>query len=57
MNTVITLKLSRSLDTFPGRSELDEDALLLDANGLIKSNKLLGLQIALLSKLAVAQDN
>ena len=43
MDAVVTLELARSLDTLPSRSDLDEDALLLDADGLVEGNELLGL--------------
>lgn len=41
MDAVITLKLASSLDTLPGRGDLDENTLLLDANRLVKGNELL----------------
>ena len=43
VDAVIALELARSLDALPGRSNLDEDALLLDTNGVVEGNKLLGL--------------
>ena len=43
MDAVVTLELARSLDTLPSRSDLDEDALLLDADGLVERDELLGL--------------
>jgi hypothetical protein len=43
VDAIIALEFTRSLDTFPGRGDLDQDALLLDANGLVESNELLGL--------------
>lgn len=43
VDTVVTLKLARSLDTLPGRGDLDEHTLLLDANGLVEGDELLGL--------------
>ena len=43
VDAVVTLELARSLDTLPSRSDLDEDALLLDADGLVKRDELLGL--------------
>ena len=43
VDAVVTLELARSLDTLPSRSDLDEDALLLDADGLVERDELLGL--------------
>ena len=43
MDTLVALKLARSLDTLPSRGDLDEHTLLLDANGLVESDELLGL--------------
>ena len=43
MDAVVALELARSLDALPGRSNLDEDALLLDADGLVEGDQLLGL--------------
>ena len=36
VNPVITLELARSLDTLPGRGDLDEDTVLGDTNGLVE---------------------
>lgn len=43
MDAVVALKLARSLDAFPGRRNLDEDALLLDADGVVQRDELLRL--------------
>ena len=43
MDAVVALKLARGLNTLPGRSDLDQDALLLDANRLVERDELLGL--------------
>lgn len=43
MDAVVALKFAGSLDTLPGRSNLDEDALLLDADGVVQSDELLRL--------------
>ena len=48
MDTVITLKLAGGLDTLPGRSDLDEDTLLLNANRVVESNELAGLSLGAL---------
>ena len=48
MDAVVTLELARSLDTLPSRSDLDEDALLLDADGLVERDELLGLGLGAL---------
>ena len=45
MDAVVTLELARGLDTLPGRGDLDEDALLLDADGLVEGNELLRLRL------------
>ena len=43
VDAVIALELARSLDTLPGGRDLDEDALLLDADGVVERDELLGL--------------
>ena len=43
MDAVVALELARSLDTLPGRGDLDEDALLLDADGFVEGDELLSL--------------
>ena len=43
VNAFVALQLARSLDTFPGRRDLDEHTFLLDSDGLVKRNKLFGL--------------
>jgi len=43
VNAVVALELARSLDTFPGRCNLDEHTFFLDSEGLVKRDKLLGL--------------
>ena len=46
MNTVILLKLASSLNTLPGRRDLDEDTIPLDTDRFVKGNKFLGLRAA-----------
>lgn len=48
MDTVVTLKFASSLDTLPCRGNLDEDTILLYADGLVENNKLLGLGLGCL---------
>ena len=43
VDAVIALELAGSLDTLPGGRNLDEDALLLDADGVVERDELLGL--------------
>ena len=43
MNVVLRLELAGGLDTLPGGSDLDEDTLALDAEGLVEGDKVLGL--------------
>lgn len=43
VDAVVPLELAGCLDTLPGGSNLDEDAVLLDADRLVKGNQLLGL--------------
>jgi hypothetical protein len=43
VNTVLGLKLTGSLNTLPGRGNLDEDSVLLNALGLVEINNLKGL--------------
>ena len=43
MNVIITLEFASGLDTLPCTCDLDEDALLLDADGLVERDELLGL--------------
>ena len=45
MNAVIALQLAGGLDTLPGGGDLDEDTVLLDTDGLVESNELLGLRL------------
>ena len=39
MDTIIAFKFAGGLDAFPGGCDLDQNAILLDANGLVESNK------------------
>jgi len=43
VNVVLGLELAGGLDTLPGGSDLDEDTLALDAEGLVEGDKVLGL--------------
>ena len=43
VDAVLLLELTGSLDTFPCRGDLDEDAVLVDTNRLVESDELLGL--------------
>lgn len=43
VDPIVTLELTRSLDTFPGRRNLDEYAVLGNALSLVELNQLLGL--------------
>jgi hypothetical protein len=43
VDAFVALQLARSLDTFPGRRNLDEHTLPLDSDGLVKPNKFFGL--------------
>lgn len=43
VNAVVPFEFTRCLDTLPRRCDLDEDTLLLDADGLVESNELFGL--------------
>ena len=43
MDTVVPLEFPSGLDTLPGGGDLDKDTLLLDANGLVQGDQLLGL--------------
>ena len=43
VDVVVTLELAGSLDTLPSGGNLDQDALPLDANRLVKCDKVLGL--------------
>ena len=43
MNAFVTLELAGSLNTFPGRRDLDEDTFPLDSDGLVKRDELFGL--------------
>ena len=40
VNALVALELARSLDTFPGRCDLDEHTFFLDSEGLVKRDKL-----------------
>jgi hypothetical protein len=43
VNAVVALELASSLNTFPGRGDLDKDAFLLDSNGFVERNEVSGL--------------
>jgi hypothetical protein len=43
VDLVVTLELTRSLDTLPGGRDLDQDTVLVDTLGLVERNELLGL--------------
>ena len=43
VDAIITLELAGSLDALPRRGDLDEDALLLDADRLVERDKFLRL--------------
>lgn len=43
MDLLVLLKVLGSLDTLPGGSDLDENALAVNAEGLVEGNELLGL--------------
>ena len=43
VNAVVALELAGSLDTLPGRGDLDQDAVLGNANRLVERDELLGL--------------
>lgn len=43
VDAVVTFEFASSLDTLPCGRDLDQDAVLLDADGLVESDKLLGL--------------
>jgi len=44
VDAVIALEFTSSLDAFPCRGDLDQNAVLVDANRLVKSDELLCLQ-------------
>lgn len=39
MDTIVAFKFAGGLDAFPGGCDLDQNAILLDANGLVEGNK------------------
>lgn len=43
VDTLVTLELASSLDALPGGGDLDQDAILLDANRVVERDELLGL--------------
>ena len=43
VDAVVALELAGGLDTLPGRGDLDEDALLLDTDGLVERDEFLRL--------------
>jgi hypothetical protein len=43
VNAIVALELASSLDTFPGRGDLDKDAFFLDSNGFVERNEVSGL--------------
>ena len=44
MDIIIALKLASSLDTFPGRCNLDQDTIFFDTDRLVESDELLCLK-------------
>ena len=50
MDPVVPLQFTGSLDTLPCRCDLNEDALFLDADGVIEGNELLGLRVETLQE-------
>lgn len=44
VDRILCLKLAGSLDTLPGRGNLDEDAVLVDTELLVESDEVLGLR-------------
>jgi len=46
VDLVVTLEFTGSLDTLPGGSDLDENAFLGDADGLVKLDQVLGLSLS-----------
>lgn len=45
VDAVVALELASGLDTLPGGGNLDENAVFLDADGLVESDELLGLSL------------
>lgn len=45
VDVVLRLEFPRRLDTLPGRRDLDQDALTLDANRLVEGDEVLGLRL------------
>ena len=43
VNALVALELARSLDTFPGRRDLDEHTFFLDSERLVKRDEFSGL--------------
>ena len=51
VDAILLLELARGLDTLPSRSNLDQDALLLDTDALVERDQLLRLEVSLASRL------
>jgi hypothetical protein len=43
VNAIVFLEFTSGLDTLPGRGDLDQNAVLVDADGLVEGDELLGL--------------
>ena len=48
MDAVVALELAGGLDTLPGGGNLNKNTVLLDADGLVEGNELLGLGLGAL---------
>lgn len=48
MDVVLLLEFTGGLDALPCRSDLDEDTLFLDADGVVEGDELLGLGLGAL---------
>jgi hypothetical protein len=51
VDVVVALEFARGLDSFPGRGNLDEDALFGDAEGLVQGDEGLGLPLSIVGEL------
>lgn len=51
VDTVVSLQFSRGLNTFPRRSDFDEDSFLVDSELLVESDQLVGLSHRVVSGL------
>ena len=57
MYAILLLKFTGGLDAFPCRSDFDENTFLVNDNGFVESNELLGLTEATAASALISKDS